>query len=172
MLFVFPHTAVVHFLSTAATVATVTGPPETVASVRNYPVIVCMYPTPGTHTGGYNTSQNQKQYPSVMHIWLFWSLSTSFVFFLHMCFLIDASAASPSSPHNQAETPPGSEIVTQEPLNLSKPNKAKHSPLHTVNGHIPGSFYLFGFKKKKCSISISLNQYFLYILWPAGGVLI
>lgn len=82
-----------------ATVTTVTGPPETVASVRNYPVIVCMYPTPVTHT--------------------------------------DASAASPSSPHNQVETPPESEIVSQEPLNLSKPNEAKHSPLHTVNGHIP-----------------------------------
>lgn len=62
-----------------------------------------------------------------------------------MSFLIDAPAASPSSPQNQAEIPPKSETVTQEPLNLSKPNKEKHSPLHNVSGHIPGSFFLFGF---------------------------
>lgn len=68
MLFVFPHIPVVHFLLIAAGVTAVKGPPEAVASVRNCPVIVYMYPTPVTHTSGYSTSQYPKQFLSVMHI--------------------------------------------------------------------------------------------------------
>lgn len=67
MLFVFPHISAVHFSLIAADVAALTGPPDAMASVRNCPVIVHMYATPVTHTSGYSTSQNQKQFHSVMH---------------------------------------------------------------------------------------------------------
>lgn len=72
-------------------------------------------------------------------------------------------------PQNQAEILPQSEIVTQEPLNLSKSNQEKQSLLNDVSGHIPGSIYLFVYFLK---LQYLYKHYSLYIISPPGGVLL
>lgn len=99
-----------------------------------------------------------------MHSW-FYFLYLSPPLFSHIPFLLDISAAFPVEPQNQAGIPPQSEIVTQEPLNLSKPNQEKHSLLDDVSGHIPGSFELFVFFFKKLQYlykNVSLASIFFH----------
>uniref|UniRef100_H2TUM6 ETS variant transcription factor 7 n=1 Tax=Takifugu rubripes TaxID=31033 RepID=H2TUM6_TAKRU len=73
----------------------------------------------------------------------------------------DVIAAFPVEPQNQAGIPPQSEIVTQEPLNLSKPNQEKHSLLHDVSGHIPECRLLWDYVYHL----LCDNRYQEYIRW-------
>ncbi|XP_056897897.1 transcription factor ETV7 [Takifugu flavidus] len=70
-------------------------------------------------------------------------------------------AAFPVEPQNQAGIPPQSEIVTQEPLNLSKPNQEKHSLLPDVSGHIPECRLLWDYVYHL----LCDNRYQEYIRW-------
>lgn len=107
-----------------------------------------------------------------MHSWfhfIFCPCHLCPLFFPHTPFLLDVSAAFPVEPQNQAGIPPQSQIVTQEPLNLSKPNKEKPSLLQDVSGHIPGSFDLFVFFLK---LQYLYKHKYIYIPSPPGGVLL